>query len=165
MSADSSPNAPWQADRVVLLECNIDDMTGEALGYALDRLLEAGALDAWFTPIYMKKSRPGTLLSVLCRPQDADRFRALLLRETTTLGVRWQVMDRAIAERGTDTVTTPWGPVRRKIKILGDRVVAAKPEYEDCARLAHEHGIPLQEVADAALCAEPDEPRRRTPAS
>ncbi|MHB1294011.1 MAG: nickel pincer cofactor biosynthesis protein LarC2 [Anaerolineae bacterium] len=137
-------------DEVVLLECNLDDMTAEALGYALGRVLEEGALDAWFTSIQMKKDRPATLFSVLCRPTQAATLREILLRETTTLGVRWQTMQRQVAERDTDEVQTPWGTVRRKLKLLDGRLVAAKPEYEDCARLAREHGVPIQQVMLAA---------------
>jgi pyridinium-3,5-bisthiocarboxylic acid mononucleotide nickel chelatase len=138
-------------DEVLVLECNLDDMTGEALSYALEQALAAGALDAWFTPIQMKKNRPGVILSVLCRPADAPGLRDLLLRETTTLGVRWQAFQRQVAERRTDQVSTPWGLVRRKLKLLAGRVVSIKPEFDDCARLAREHDVPLQEVVAAAL--------------
>ncbi|MHB0856027.1 MAG: nickel pincer cofactor biosynthesis protein LarC2 [Anaerolineae bacterium] len=137
-------------DEVILLECNLDDMTPEALGYTLERVLAEGALDVWFTPIQMKKDRPATLLSVLCRPAQAQALREMILRETTTLGVRWQTMSRQIAERDTDEVETPWGSVRRKLKLLNGQMVAAKPEYEDCARLAREHGVPIQDVMAAA---------------
>ena len=139
---------------MLLLECNLDDMTGEALGFAIERILSAGALDAWFTPIYMKKNRPGVLLSVLCQPDDGEGLRALVLRETTTLGVRWSSSRRQIAERQTDQVRTRWGVVRRKLKILAGRVVSIKPEYEDCARLAREHQVPLESVVEAARGAE-----------
>jgi len=137
-------------EQVALLECNLDDMTGEALAYALERLLDAGALDAWFTPIVMKKGRPAVLLSVLCRPDDAPALRRAMLQETTTLGVRWRLMEREVAERSTDRVDTPWGPVRRKLKRLAGQVISVKPEYEDCARLAREHGVPLQDIIDHA---------------
>jgi pyridinium-3,5-bisthiocarboxylic acid mononucleotide nickel chelatase len=137
-------------DRVVRLECNIDDMTGEALGYALEQLLAEGALDAWFTPIQMKKNRPAVLLTLLCREEECERFCQLLLSQTSTLGVRWQVLTRCIAERAADTIDTPYGSVRRKIKILDGKVVAIKPEYEDCARLAQEQHLPLQVVVDSA---------------
>jgi uncharacterized protein (DUF111 family) len=135
---------------IVVLECNIDDMTGEALGYALEQMLAAGALDAWFTPIYMKKNRPAVILSVLCRPQDAEALRRLLLKETRTLGVRWRTMQREAAERRAVTVQTPWGMVGCKLKILDGRVVDAKPEYEDCAALARQHGLALEAVTLAA---------------
>ncbi len=144
-----------ETDEVQLLQCNLDDMTPEAMAFAMDRLLSAGALDVWFAPIYMKKNRPGTILSVLCRPEDGPRLRLLLLRETTTLGVRWQSFSREVAQRQVDEVVTPWGVVRRKLKLLGGRVVAAKPEYDDCARLAREHGLSLDQVVEAARQAKP----------
>ncbi|OGO06139.1 MAG: hypothetical protein A2Y73_05280 [Chloroflexi bacterium RBG_13_56_8] len=142
---------------MLLLECNLDDMTGEALGYALEQVLAAGALDAWFTPIYMKKNRPAYIFSVLCLPEDRQALCELLLRETTTLGVRWQAMQREIAQRRSDQVRTPWGTIRRKIKILHGQVVSIKPEYEDCARLAREHQIPLTRIFEAARTAEASE--------
>ncbi len=135
-------------DAVALLECNLDDMTGEELAYALERLLAAGALDAWFTPIVMKKGRPAVTLSVLCRPEEADRLSAALLRETTTLGVRRHSLERTIAERRTVEVTTPLGTVRCKLKLVGGTVVSAKPEYDDCAALARQHGLPLRQVTE-----------------
>lgn len=137
-------------DKVILIACNIDDMTAEALGFALERLLEAGALDVWFTPIQMKKNRPGTMLSVLCRPDDAEHLSEWVLRTTTTLGVRWRRMERRIADRRTETVETPWGPVRVKVKLLDGEVVGCKPEYEDCARIARQKGLPLQQVIDTS---------------
>jgi len=143
------PSEGSERERVVQLECNLDDMTGEELGFVLERLLEAGALDAWFTPIYMKKNRPAVLLGVLCRPEQAEALRALLLRETSTLGVRWREMERLAVERRTLSLETPWGLVRCKAKLLGDQVVSIKPEYEDCARLAREYGLTLRQVVDA----------------
>jgi pyridinium-3,5-bisthiocarboxylic acid mononucleotide nickel chelatase len=136
--------------QVALLECNIDDMTGEALGYALERLLEAGALEAWFTPIYMKKNRPGVLLSALCRPEEGDTLAELLLRETSTLGVRRRMVERTIAQRRMVQVETPWGPVRCKVKLLDGRAVSVKPEHDDCARIARARGLPLEAVVHAA---------------
>jgi hypothetical protein len=137
-------------EQVVQLECNLDDMTGEELGFVLEQLLAAGALDAWFTPIYMKKSRPAVLLGALCRPEHGEALRDLLLKETTTLGVRWQTMERQIAERRHQAVETPWGVVRCKIKIVQGAEVSVKPEYEDCARLARENGLSLRQVTEAA---------------
>ncbi len=135
---------------VTLLECNLDDMTGEALGYALEQLLDAGALDAWFTAIMMKKGRPAVLLSVLCRIEDADRLSELLLRETSTLGVRRRVVERMIAERETIRVETPWGSVRCKVKRLHGVTLSIKPEHDDCARIARERGLPLEQVVNRA---------------
>ncbi len=138
------------ADSVVELACNLDDASGQVLGYAMERLLAAGALDVWFTPIQMKKNRPATMLSVLARPTDADALAALLLRETPTLGVRRRVLSRLKAGRQVRQVETPWGPVRVKVKMLQGKTVSASPEYDDCARLAAEAGVPLAEVMEAA---------------
>jgi uncharacterized protein (TIGR00299 family) protein len=138
------------AAHIVHLACNLDDATGETLGYVMDRLLAAGALDVWFTPIQMKKNRPATQVSVLARPEDADAMASLLLRETPTLGVRRQALPRYCAERQMQQVETPWGSVRVKVKILEGRIVAASPEYDDCARLAAEAGVPLAEVMESA---------------
>ncbi len=143
------PPSP-EADQVVLLACNLDDATGEVLGYLMERLLDAGALDTWFTPIQMKKNRPATLVSVLCHVEDADQLARLLLHETPTLGVRRQLLSRTKAAREMRQVETPWGPVRVKVKFLGGEPIAASPEYEDCARLAAQAGVPLLEVMDAA---------------
>jgi len=138
-------------DQVVLLQCNIDDMTGEALGFALDLLLSQGALDAWFTPIYMKKNRPATMLSVLCRPADCDRMSDLMLVHTTTLGVRIGAVDRRVAERRFVEVDTSFGPVQCKVKVVSGHVVSVKPEYEDCARLADSQHVSLDRVRTSAV--------------
>jgi len=142
------PETPRQ---VVLLECNIDDMTGEALGYALERLLDAGALDVWYTAIQMKKNRPGVLLSVLCRPEEAEKMAQAMLRETTTLGVRHRLLERTIAERQFAQVQTPWGTVGIKLKYLDGECVSIKPEFNDCVALARAHDLPLETVQQAAL--------------
>jgi len=146
----STAAASTESDRVALLACNLDDATGETLGYTMDRLLATGALDVWFTPIQMKKNRPATQLSVLCQPQDAGALAALLLRETPTLGVRQQILIRFKAGREMRQVETPWGAVRVKVKVLAGEAVAASPEYDDCARLAVQAGVPLQQVMAAA---------------
>jgi uncharacterized protein (TIGR00299 family) protein len=139
-------------DEVVVIEANLDDATPELLGYAMERLFEAGALDVFFTPIQMKKNRPGTLLGVIGRPDRASALAEVVLRETTTLGVRLRRSQRLIAGRRQETVQTPFGPVRVKLKLLGGRTDAA-PEYDDCARLAREHGVPLADVYRAAQLA------------
>lgn len=146
-SEDATPT------QVILLECNLDDMTGEALGYALERILVAGALDVWYTPIYAKKNRPAVLLSVLCRVDDQDRMTAMVLTETSSLGVRRRKIDRIICARESITVDTPWGPVSCKVKKLGGRVLNVKPEYEDCARLASEYDLSLEQVTERARSA------------
>jgi len=142
-----------EEDHVVRLSCNLDDATGETLAYAQEKLLAAGALDAWFAPIQMKKGRPGTMLSVLCRPEDAPNLAGLILRETPTLGVRYHRESRFKAGRETRQVETPWGTVRVKLKLLGEQVISASPEYEDCAALARRAGVPLAEVMEAARAA------------
>ena len=144
------PIAQEEGDVVVLLECNLDDATGEILGYALEQCLAAGALDAWFTPIQMKKNRPGVKFSLLATPDLVPKLSELLLWETSTLGVRYTVCQRHKAGRRTRSVETPWGEVRMKEKILDGKVVALSPEYEDCAHLAREAGVPLAQVYEAA---------------
>jgi uncharacterized protein (TIGR00299 family) protein len=139
-----------EQDQVVLLATNLDDATGEVLGYVMERLLASGALDVWFTPIQMKKNRPAVTLSLLCKPGDQDAMVRILLAETSTLGVRVALVRRAKAGRREDEVATPWGPVRVKFKLLGDDVVDASPEYEDCARVARAAGVPLAQVMAAA---------------
>lgn len=140
----------FDRDEVVELACNLDNVTGELLGYVIDRLMAAGALDVWFTPIQMKKNRPAVLLSVLSPIDRADTLSELMLRETPTLGVRRQVLTRQKAGREISTVETAWGSVRVKAKILHGTIVSIAPEYEDCARLAHEAGVPLADVMDEA---------------
>lgn len=138
-------------DQVVLLECNLDDATGETLGHAMDRFFAAGALDVWYTPIQMKKNRPGITVSILSRPDQAEDLASALLRETPTLGLRWQELSRRTADRREEIVRTEWGDIRVKIKLLGGQVAAKSPEYEDCARIARERGITLEEVVRMAI--------------
>jgi len=142
-----------QVDDLIVLECNLDDVTGENLGYVLEELLKAGALDVWFTPIQMKKNRPAMQLSALTTPSEAEALTARILRETPTLGVRAGRVERRCAGRRMGEVTTPWGKVRVKYKILGEEVVAASPEYEDCVRLARANDVPLMDVYGAARSA------------
>ena len=139
-------------DEVVLIETNLDDASPELLGYAMERLFEAGALDVYFTPIQMKKNRPGTLLGVVAPPARAHALAEVVLAETTSLGVRLRPAARLIAERDVATVETELGAVRVKLKRLGGRTVAA-PEYEDCARVARERGVPLAVVYRLAVAA------------
>jgi uncharacterized protein (DUF111 family) len=133
----------------VELSCNLDDMTGEAAGFVCELLLEHGALDVFTIPVQMKKGRPGFLLSCLCEAKDADRLAALLLRHTTTFGVRRYDCHRYTLERNVTTVETPYGPVRVKTG-TGYGSTKSKPEYEDVAAAAKVHKIPLASVAGAA---------------
>jgi hypothetical protein len=137
------------SDQVVEIQTNLDDASPEELGFAMERLLEAGALDVAFSPLQMKKNRPGVLVRVLARPGDGTQLARLVLEHTSALGVRIQSIERLIARRSEREVATPWGAVRVKIKVLGETEIAA-PEYEDCARLAREARLPLREVYAAA---------------
>ena len=149
---EADHTAQDEGDRVVLLECNLDDTTGEALGYAMERLLGTGALDVWFTPVQMKKNRPGITASALVHPDQAQEVARLMLRETTTLGVRLSPsLERVVARRRLHEVDTRWGVVRVKEKWLGGERRSVSPEYEDCARIARAHSIPLDRVVSAVL--------------
>ena len=130
----------------VLLETNVDDASPELLGYTQERLLEAGARDVWFTPIQMKKNRPGVLVSVLAPPHLQHAMAELLLRETPTLGVRFRPAYRYEAEREVVSVETSLGTVAVKVKRLGGNGTGISPEYEECRRIALARGLPLQEV-------------------
>ena len=128
---------------IACISCNLDDMTPEDMGFAMERLLEAGALDVYTTPIGMKKSRPGVLLTCLCSLEDRARMEELMLRHTTTLGVRTVIAQRRIQSRRFETLQTPYGPVR--VKRAGDK---AKPEYEDLAQIARSQNLTLSQVRE-----------------
>lgn len=147
----SPPTLPTSPEPLVELRANLDDATGELVAYALERLLAAGALDAWAAPLVMKKGRPAVQLACLARPEQAPALAGLFLRETPTLGVRWSAAERLAAGRDWVEAATPWGPVRVKRKLLGGQVAGAAPEYEDCAAIARAHGVPLTAVYAAAL--------------
>jgi hypothetical protein len=127
---------------ISVLETNIDDASPQLLGYAVERLLDAGALDVTLTPVFMKKNRPGTTVTVLARPEDQEQLAALVLRETSALGLRIYTAERRVESRNWVDVDTRHGRVR--IKVGGNGSFA--PEYEDCRRVASERGIPLKEV-------------------
>jgi uncharacterized protein (DUF111 family) len=134
-------------DSVVIIESNIDNMTGEALGWLLERLLADGALDVSYAPLQMKKHRPGALLTVIASPSDAERLAALILRESATLGVRVRTSERLIAGRRVEQIETPLGSARVKLKLAGEQVIAIAPEYDDLRALAERAGLPLETVA------------------
>lgn len=140
-----------ERESIFILEAQMDDITGEALGFAMQRLFDAGALDVYFTSVYMKKSRPGILVTVLVTPEVSDMCEELLLRETTTLGVRRSQWTRRILDRKFRIAVTPYGQVRVKQAFLADRLVHEAPEYEDVAELARQHGIAFQTVLQAAM--------------
>jgi len=139
-------------DTVLQLETQVDDATAQSLSFALERLLESGALDAFLTPIVMKKGRPGALLTVLARAADADGLEAILFAETGTLGVRRRECQRTTLRRRHESVCTPFGEVRVKVSER-DGAERAWPEYEDCAAAARKAGVSLRSVQEAALAA------------
>ena len=132
-------------DAILELNCNIDDMTGEAMGFALEQLMEHGALDAFTVPIGMKKSRPGVMLTVLCKEINKEELVRLIFRHTTTLGIREKRCERYVLERRTDTVDTSYGKIRRKVS-TGYGVQRIKLEHDDLARIAKEQNLSLSEV-------------------
>lgn len=133
-------------ESVLVLETNIDNMDPESLGYILGRVLSEGALDAYFTPIQMKKNRPGVQLSILCQPRERDRMLDLVFCETTTLGVRSSLVERYALERDICEVETEFGMIRFKISSYRGKVVNVTPEYDDLKRVASETGLPLKEI-------------------
>ena len=137
-------------DEIYELSCNLDDMTGEELGFAMEVLLSAGALDVYTLPIGMKKNRPWVMLNVLCRPEKREELVRLLFLHTTTIGVRETRHDRYILRREEETMQTPFGPVRGKF-VEGYGVRRSKPEYEDLRRIALEQGISLRQAREAIL--------------
>jgi len=145
----SGPGLP----EVAVVECEVDDLAGEGFGYLMERLLAAGALDVYFTPLVMKKSRPGTLVSMLCRRPQLEELAGILLLESGSLGCRYHLAARFEAERDAVDVETAFGRVRIKRGRLGGQTIAAAPEYEDCRRLALAAGVPWREVYHAALAA------------
>ncbi len=140
-------------ERVLVLETELDDAAPQLLGPLLDALLAAGALDAFFTPVQMKKGRPGVLVTVIAPPARREALEELLFRETTTLGIRRQEWDRTALERESASVATAYGAVRVKIGRRRGVVYNAWPEFEDCQRLAAERGVAVKEVLAAALAA------------
>jgi len=142
--------AKTASDIVAVLEANLDDLSPQVFGYVTDRLLEEGALDAFAMPVQMKKNRPGTLLTALCKPEDAGRLTELIFTETTTLGVRRREEVRQTLARRWENVRTPWGAVRIKIASMNGTVTNYAPEYEDCRRIAAEHHVPLKTVMQEA---------------
>lgn len=145
-SPGRQPGGGDESDTVVVLETNLDDIAPELVGYTFDRLFAAGALDVFAVPIQMKKNRPGVLLSVICESGTTAEFEAILFRETGTFGVRRTEARRSKLQREAVTVETPWGPVQAKRGWRADGFEVVTPEYEDCARIAQEQGVPLRAV-------------------
>ena len=150
-AAASSLASKTTSEIITVLEANLDDLNPQVFGYVMDRLFEDGALDAFAIPVQMKKNRPGTLLTVLCKPEDSSRLTQLLFTETTTLGVRRRDETRQTLARRWESVRTEWGEVRIKIASMNGSVTNYAPEYEDCRRLASEHHVPLKTVMQEAI--------------
>jgi uncharacterized protein (TIGR00299 family) protein len=148
-AAEAAPSG-LQSDQVWVLETNLDDLPAEIIGYCFDQLLAAGGLDVYATPVFMKKNRPGVVLTVLAPAEAVDAVEEVLFRETTTLGVRRYQASRHKLNREPRTVSTPWGPVQGKLAWREGRPPVFSPEYESCAALAREHGIALRAVYAAA---------------
>jgi uncharacterized protein (TIGR00299 family) protein len=148
-------------ERIVVLECEIDDMNPQIFGPVMDQLYAAGALEVYFASVQMKKNRPGTLLTILARPEQREAFTSIVFRETTTIGVRYHEVTRERLEREIVAIQTPIGSVRFKIARLGGAIMNAAPEFDDCLRIAAERGLPVKDVQAIATKAYLDEKGRR----
>jgi uncharacterized protein (TIGR00299 family) protein len=147
----ANPNAKMLEDEIVVLEANLDDLSPQIIGYLAEQLLSEGALDVFTTAVQMKKSRPGTLLTVLAKPQDESKLRDMIFRESSTLGIRSRREKRHILTRRHEAVQTQWGEIRIKIGSMAGADAQIAPEYEDCRRIAAEHHVPLKTVMQEAL--------------
>jgi uncharacterized protein (DUF111 family) len=138
-------------DRVTVIECEIDDMNPQIFGVVMDRLYAAGALEVFYTPVQMKKNRPGTLLTVVAAPARRAAMSEVVFSETTTIGLRHYEVERECLDRRLVPVETPIGTVRVKVASRDGRVLNATPEFEDCAKLAAEHNVPVKDVQALAI--------------
>ncbi|HEV7858989.1 MAG TPA: nickel pincer cofactor biosynthesis protein LarC [Pyrinomonadaceae bacterium] len=140
-------------ERLFMIETNVDDMSPQVFGYLMDQAFARGALDCYYTPVQMKKNRPGVLISILCRPSEREALSELLFSETTTLGLRcYEVWRRALARESVQ-VSTPYGIIEMKLARLNGHVVKASPEYEQCREAARAAGVPLRDVEESARVA------------
>ncbi len=150
----SSVEVPnYDLERVAVAETNIDDMNPQIYDYLMQKMLDMGALDVFLVPMHMKKNRPGTLVTVICHPERINEFAGFLMRETTTIGLRWRIDNRIKARRSIREVQTKYGPVKVKVAEVSGGTLNATPEYEDCKRLALEKEIPLKELMEHARMA------------
>ena len=143
---ETPARASGEAERVTVVECEIDDMNPQIFGVVMDRLYAAGALEVFYTSVQMKKNRPGTLLTVVARPDERSRMTDIVFSETTTIGLRHYDVDRECLQREIVTVATPIGAIRFKVARRDGRVMNAVPEFDDCARLAAANNLPVKEV-------------------
>ena len=154
-----SLDAQHKDAKLWILETNVDDMSPQVFGHVMERAFELGALDCYFTPIQMKKNRPGVLLSVLCREGERERLMDLLFSETTTLGIRSYQVDRRALERRTVRVETQYGPIDVKVAQLNGHILKEMPEYEQCRQAARNANVPLRIVEEAARTAFAERPK------
>lgn len=148
---EAQPALKVSHETLTVLEANLDDLNPQVFGYVMDRLLAEGALDVFGVPVQMKKSRPGMVLTVLCRPQEAAKLTEMIFAETSTLGVRRRDEQRQALARKFVSVATEWGEVRMKVASMNGTVTNFAPEYEDCKKIAEEHRVPLKSVMQAAV--------------
>ncbi len=153
LSIGESSDAVFPAPRetITIMEANLDDLSPQVFGYVIDKLLEAGALDAFGVPVQMKKSRPGAVLTVLSKPEDAQKLAKIIFAETTTIGLRMREETRYALARRHQVVETQWGTVRMKIANLNGTIANYAPEYEDCRTIAEQHNVPLKQVMQEAV--------------
>lgn len=146
MTNQRPPDQEHVDDQMVKMEINLDDISGEWLGYVMELLFEAGANDVYYTPIFMKKNRPGVLLQLLCSSRSVEKMKDILFAETTTLGVRYYPLTVHRLQRAFIKVETPWGPVTVKEGFYNGEAVQRAPEFDECRRIAVKEGIPLKHV-------------------
>ena len=148
---ESTASAETTPEMVSVIEANLDDLNPQIFGYVMDRLFAEGALDVFGTPVQMKKGRPGMVLTVLARQEQASQMTKIIFSETTTLGVRMREERRQVLQRRSTSVQTQWGEVRIKVANLNGTITNYAPEYEDCRRIAEEKGVPLKSVMQEAI--------------
>jgi uncharacterized protein (DUF111 family) len=141
-----APGPKPQAHTVLVLECEIDDMNPQIFGVLMDQLYAAGALEVFYAAVQMKKNRPGTLMTIVARPEHREAMTDIVFRESTTIGIRYQELARECLEREMVTVATAIGPVRFKVARRDGRILNAQPEFEDLAKLSAERGIPIKDA-------------------
>lgn len=146
MTSIHPPNYAHIDDAMFKIEVNLDDISGEILGYVMDLLIDAGANDVYYTSIYMKKNRPAILLQLLCSASKIENMKTILFKETTTLGIRYYPLTVHRMERTFRQISTKWGDVTVKEGILDGQVIKSAPEYEECKKLAEVHQVPLKAV-------------------
>ncbi len=138
----------YETDQVAVIETNIDDMNPQIYDYIIQKALDMGALDIFLVPAQMKKNRPGTLVTIICQPEMAGKFSDFLIRETSTIGLRHRLENRIKARRKIKNISTKYGTVRFKVAEVGNKIVNAVPEYDDCKRVAIDNNVPLKSVME-----------------